>query len=298
MISLALIILAVVAAGALIRRRKGRSARLVAGGWIAVAACLALAAVFSPGSFELRKFVGLCLMPAGLVWLGLLALARGSAARHRRGFAAATLALWAALTLAGNAWVGGYLGEWLQRGYSSIDPFRQGTFDAVAVLGGGVEISDEGVPMLTAAGDRVVLAARLYRAGRAERLVTTGAFVLLPDGRSTSDAAGTARIWEELGVPRERIVLLEGPRSTTAEVLALKEAAGRHRWHRIGVLTSAWHLRRAMRLCARYGVGATPLPADSFEPPRPQLRWIVPQQLGFWRVQVVSWEFLGALAGR
>jgi uncharacterized SAM-binding protein YcdF (DUF218 family) len=297
-ISLLLIVIAVAAGDLLIRRRARWPCLGVAAGLLGVASLLVLAAVFSPGTFELRKFAGLCLMPAGLVWLAVLLLARVLAARRLGGFAAAAAGVWILLTLAGNAWLGGFVAGWLQRGYTSIDPFAQGTFDAVVVLGGGVDVSDEGVPMLTAAGDRVVLAARLYRAGHVARLVTTGQLVVLRDGRTTSDAAATATIWRQLGVPAEHIVLLEGPRSTTDEILAVKPAVAQYGWHRVGVLTSAWHLRRAMRLCARYGVAATPLPADVFEPPRAQLRWLVPQQLGFWRVQVVCWELLGALVGR
>jgi uncharacterized SAM-binding protein YcdF (DUF218 family) len=289
---------AVAAGDALARRWAGWPRGRHVAGCVGVGILLALAGAFSPGTFELRKFVGLCMMPAGLVWLGLLSLARVLVARGLLRFAAAALALWALYTMAGNAWLGGVAAGWLQRPYSSIDPFAQGTFDAVLVLGGGVEVTDEGVPMLTAAGDRVVLAARLFRAGKTSLLATSGPFMPLPGGRWASDAAATAKLWTQLGVPPEDIVLLEGPRSTTDEVLALKRAVASHGWRRIGLLTSAWHLRRAMRLCARYGVEATPLPADSFDPPRMELRWIVPQQLGFWRVQVVFWEALGALAGR
>ncbi len=298
MISLALIVAAVALGDALLRRAARWPRGFVVTSWLGVTLLLALAVVFSPGSFELRKFAGLCLMPAGLVWLGLLALARVLAGRGLTRFAAAALGLWVLFTMAGNAWLGGALARQLQRAYVSIDPFGQGSFDAVLVLGGGVDVSDEGVPMLTAAGDRVVLAARLYRAGRVKLLAASGPFTPLPGGRWTSNAAATATIWGQLGVPAEGIVLLEGPRSTTDEVLALKQAVARQGWHRVGLLTSAWHLRRATRLCARYGVEVTPLPADVFEPPRPQLRWVVPQQLGFWRVQMVFWETVGALAGR
>ncbi len=297
MVSLALIVAAVALADALVRRAAAPRRRLAVG-WLAVALVLVLAGVFSPGSFELRKFVGLCLMPAGLVWLGLLAFARVLAGSGMHRPAAATLALWALYTLAGNAWFGSFAAGRLQRPYLAVDPFAQGRFDAVVVLGGGVEVTQSGAPMLTAAGDRVVLAARLFRAGDAALLVTTGPYKPLAGGRITSDAAGTADIWRQLGVPGEAIVPLEGPRSTTDEVVAIREAVARNGWRRVGLLTSAWHLRRAMRLCARHGVAVTPLPADRFEPPAPELRWVVPQQLGFWRVQVVFWEILGALAGR
>jgi uncharacterized SAM-binding protein YcdF (DUF218 family) len=237
-------------------------------------------------------------MPAGLVWLGLLALARILAQRAARPLAVAALALWLLYTLAGNVWFGSVVQTWLQRGYGTLDPFGQGRFDAVLVLGGGVEVGDDGSPTLTAAGDRVVLAVRLYRAGRTPLLLTTGPYLLLPGGVAASSAAATALIWRQLGVPEQGIVLLEGPRTTTDEVLALKTAVAERGWRRVGLLTSAWHLPRAMRLCRRYGVEAVPLPADAVGTPPPRLRFLVPQQDGFQSVQTACWETLGALAGR
>ena len=298
MASVALIVLAVMLALALVRKRTAWARWRVVSGWLAVAALLALAVALSPGSYELRKFVGLCLMPAGLVWLGLLALARILDQRAARPLAVAALALWLLYTLAGNVWFGSAVQAWLQRGYGTLDPFGQGRFDAVLVLGGGVEVSGEGAPALTAAGDRVVLAARLYRAGRTPVLVASGPYLPLAGGRAISTAAATALIWRQLGVPEESIVLLEGPRTTTDEVLALKTTAAERGWHRVGLLTSAWHLRRAMGLCRRSGVEATPLPSDVVRLPRAQLRLVVPQELGFSRVQMACWEVLGPFAGR
>jgi uncharacterized SAM-binding protein YcdF (DUF218 family) len=298
MLSLALIVAAVTLGRALLRKRAAWKRWYLTCGWLGLATLLALAVLLSPGEFELRKFAGLCLMPAGLVWLGLLAFARVLAARAERPFAIAAAALWFLYTLAGNAWLGSAALERLQRGYGTLDPFGQGSFDAVVVLGGGVDVSDDGEPTLTAAGGRAVLAARLYHTGRTRLLAATGPFVLLADGTVTSAAAATATIWSQLGVPWDAIVPLEGPRTTTDEVLALKRATTDRSWKRVGLLTSPWHLRRAMGLCRRYGVEATPLPADAVRMPGPQLRWVVPQEIGFQRVQTACWELLGAIAGR
>lgn len=298
MTSVALIVLAVALGRALFRRRTAWPRWRLTLGWLAVAALLVLAAAFSPGSYELRKFVGACLMPAGLVWLGLLAFSRVLAQRVGRPFASAALALWVLYTLAGNLWFGSAALAWLQRGYAALDPFNQGSFDAVLVLGGGVDVRDDGTPILTAAGDRVVLAVRLFHAGRTPLLVTTGPYLPLPGGEATSAAAATATIWRQLAVPEQSIVLLEGPRTTTDEVLALKAAAAERGWRRVGLLTSAYHLRRAMGLCRRFGVEVTPLPSDAVRLPQAQPRWLVPQEIGFYRVQAGCWELLGALAGR
>jgi uncharacterized SAM-binding protein YcdF (DUF218 family) len=298
MASVALIVLAVIAAGGVLERSHGWSRRRRMWAWLAVGALLALAVALSPGSFELRKFAGLCLMPAGLLWLGLLAFARVLSARGNRREARFGVALWTLYTLAGNAWLGGALAGWLQRDYATIDAFEKGPYDAVLVLGGGVEIGENGAPVLTAVGDRVVLAVRLYRAGRTALLVTSGPYIHLRGGRLVSGAAATAALWRQLGVPGNDIVTLEGPRTTMAEVRALERVTAQRGWRQVGLLTSAWHLPRAMALCRRYGVRADPLPADIISMPPAQLRWVVPQADGFWPVQLACWEFLGSLAGR
>jgi hypothetical protein len=53
-----------------------------------------------------------------------------------------------------------------------------------------------------------------------------------------------------------------------------------------------------MGLCGRYGVEVTPLPSDVVRLPRAQLRLVVPQELGFSRMQMGCWEVLGPFAGR
>jgi uncharacterized SAM-binding protein YcdF (DUF218 family) len=298
MASLALIVLAVVLGRALLRLRATSADWRTILSWLAVAVLLLLAAALSPGDYELRKFVGLCLMPAGLVWLGLLAFARVLAQRAGRPFAGAALALWLLYTLAGNTWFGSAMLAGLQRGYAGFDPLGQGQFDAVLVLGGGVDVRDDGKPMLTAAGDRVVLAVRLFRAGKTPLLVTSGPYLPLSGGEATSTAAATSALWRQLGVPEKNIGLLEGPRTTTDEILALRTAVHERGWQRVGLLSSAWHLRRAMGLCRRFGVEVTPLPSDAVRLPPVRLRWLVPQDIGFLQVQAACWELLGALAGR
>ncbi len=298
MVSLALIVAAVLLGNAALTRRAAWPRSRTALAWAGAAALLALAVALSPGRFELRKFVALCLMPAGLAWLGLLAFSCDLSRRRLRGFATVAAALWLLTTMAGNVWVGSALIAWLQRPYARIDPLAQGSFDAVAVLGGGVEVRNDGRPDLTAAGERVVLGVLLWRAGRTPRLVASGPYEPIAGGGVTSNAAATAVLWEQLGVPPASIVLLEGPRTTTDEIAAVANLVAERGWRRVGLVTSAWHMRRAMGLCASRGLDVTPLPAESLSAPEPQLRWLVPQEVGFWRVQHACWELLGSLAGR
>jgi uncharacterized SAM-binding protein YcdF (DUF218 family) len=58
-------------------------------------------------------------------------------------------------------------------------------------------------------------------------------------------------------------------------------------------------MRRAMGLCRRHGIEATPLPAN-FTAQRFQAksRYLVPQADGFDKVHAACWEILGAAVGR
>ena len=259
---------------------------------------VAVAWVVVTGWYELRKLVGVCLMPMGLLWLALGALGwRLTATGHRR-LGAATWAFWLAIGLAGNGRVGDAMIGWLERDYAVVDPLQLERFDAVLVLGGGVTQAAHGQITLGESGDRVMLAARLFHTGRVETLVTSGP--PFPSATPTTSIPQlTARLWEDLGIPAEAIVLVEGPRSTRAEIDRFEGLLGEQRWRRVGLLTSAYHLRRATRLCSRRGISVVPLPANlrGVTPPlRP--RDLVPQAAGFGKVQLACWEILGAAAGR
>jgi uncharacterized SAM-binding protein YcdF (DUF218 family) len=298
MVTLALVVAAVVLGYGLAGNRSSWPRATFAFGWLGVAVLLALAAAFSPGPYELRKFVSYCLMPTGVVWLGLLGLALALRRARQPRFAAAAFALWVAYTLAGNVWLGNAMIGWLQRGYETGGPAAPEPFDAVLVLGGAMDVSDDGLPRFAEGGDRVVHAVRVYRAGRARLLLASGPPVRLADGRLTSYPAATEAIWEQLGIPAGSILQVVGPKTTTDEVVALKKLVGERGWRRVGLITSAWHMPRAMRLCRRYGVDATPLPADVRGSEEAKLRYLVPQWLGIEQVQLASWEILGMAAGR
>lgn len=298
MLPTALLIVAVLIGG-LAALRLGSGPRWQ--GWTAAAGSIGIALIalaIAPGELLLRKAVAACLMPAGLVWVGLAALAVTLWRRGLRRPATAAAGLFILYTAAGNPVLGGALLSILERPYAPVDPLRVGRFDAVIALGGGASLREDGEPTLGCSADRILLAARLYREGAAATLVCSGPYVLLPDGRRAGDPEATEAVWVELGVPADRIVRLDGPATTSEEIPAFRDLAARRGWRRVGIVTSAWHLRRAMRLAARAGLDATPLPADRHEYREGFWRWIVPQDSGFRLVQTACWEFLGGLAGR
>lgn len=262
----------------------------------ATATVLLLAA----GPYEVRKTLSLVVMPLGLVWLGLGGMAAAAWRQRRSRLAAAAGVLWLGLTMAGSVPLGGLLVGLLQKPFVGTDPFQAGSFDAVAVLGGGVALDRAGrIAVVRQAGDRVILGARLYNTRHTNLLIATGPILKLKAGAEVSYPAAVRSLWSQLGVPEDHILIVEGPRTTAEEIVRLARLVrGRH-WKRVGLVTSAWHMRRALKLCRRQRLDVTPLAADFVAHDDPiRLRAIVPQEEGVSLVQLASWELLGTVAGR
>ena len=115
--------------------------------------------------------------------------------------------------------------------------------DAVVLLGGGISVPKKHLiyPEMHLSADRAWHAARIYKSGRAPFVVTTGI------GSSLSDRI----VLKEFGVP-EYALIRENDARNTEEHVALVEAAlhrkysGNNRKIKILLVTSAWHMRRAL----------------------------------------------------
>ena len=249
--------------------------------------------------FILQKTFALLLMPAGLAWLALLGAMLFCFHRRHRGLGAFLLATFLLYGLAGNLHVGATLMARLEGEITPVEPTRAGPFDAVCVLGGGTEEDPYGQPELARAGDRVLLAARLWHAGRTPLLVASG---MGRDGRRGLRDAGveTRVLWRGLGIPESAILVVQEPCWVTRdEIAAYCRLQERHGWRRLGLVSSAAHLPRALALARKAGLTVTPLGADWRGRPRAfQLQDLVPQAEGFMDVQRACWEILGRWAGR
>ena len=156
------------------------------------------------------------------------------------------------------------LASWcLNRLESSVEayaPERDQPLDAVIVLGGGTR---QGPSRAEAgqAGDRVMYAAQLFLEGYTKRLITTGDAMPGVSRDMTSPRDQTIEIWTKLQVPAEAIGSLHGA-NTYQELQSLKEIFDQFKGGRIGILTSALHLPRAMRLAKAAGIEVVPLAAN------------------------------------
>jgi uncharacterized SAM-binding protein YcdF (DUF218 family) len=148
------------------------------------------------------------------------------------------------------------------------------------------------------AGTRMVRpleAADLFFEGYAPRLVMTRD---LQEERALSDIAGRGHpfasdverardVFVSMGIPREAILIPERIHdSTAAEAITLRELATQHGWHRVIVVTSKYHLRRAAFAVRRELRGTNvnvvmrasrydPMRAERWWTRRAEIRWVV-----------------------
>ena len=262
--------------------------------FLPVAVCAGLLACSVPSMLIAKKVIGFLVLPSGLAWLGLMALATWPGlTRAGRCFAALVLFTY---TFAGNAWFGGWLLGKLESPYVAMAHPAE-PFDAICVLGGGSSATPGGDAQLGPSGDRLIVPVRLFFAGKTRHLVASGLSVT-DIGGSRSIADDTASLWLALGIPDKAITRLSKPRTTSEEIRAYKELIAVNSWKRVGVCTSAWHLRRVEKLCRKEGVQIIPVPADFLSSPLPWTpMYAVPQARGFQNVQKALWEFLGSATG-
>jgi len=247
----------------------------------------------------LQKTVGFLLMPAGLIWLGLLVAAISHWRRNGPRQAGFLCLLVLAYTLAGNIHIGHAVMRALERQVPNAHLTPAEPFEAAFVFGGATELDPFNRPELACSGDRVIAAARLYHAGLAKKLVASGvASDSLAGPRNLAEE--TRQIWRSLGVPDAAILLVPEPCWVTRdEVGAFKRLSEAQSWKKVALVSSAWHLPRIMKLAQKEGLAGAPFGSDWRGREHVfQLQDCVPQGAGFWRVNLAAWELVGALVGR
>ncbi len=264
-------------------------------GWLAVGAAAIIAVLMTPPIFVARKLVASFLMPIPLIWIGLLWACWAS--RGQRRLRVGILIITAALTLSGNAGLSILCVRFLEAPYRSLRPLEQPPhLDAIFVLGGGINVGPDGQPQLTTRGDRLRLPLLLYLGGHTPTLVASGTTL-----RGVDVSAATRDHWLAFGIPESAIRVIPGPKNTAQEIDAYVRLIADEGWQRVGLVTSATHMRRALALCRQRGIEMEPLPSNFVGPPDEDIElsaflWPVPQQRALMNLEIVVWEVLGLLA--
>ncbi|MFO0724236.1 MAG: YdcF family protein [Myxococcota bacterium] len=265
---------------------------------LSLGAILILGVGLRHDDLAMQKLVSWASMPVGILWFVLLALAIAAWSRGQRSLGLAGFLAFFAYTLLGNVWFSSALATALEDGIPSSSAALHGEpYDAVLVVGGGA-VWKNGEAELTDYGDRVLLGARLFRAHKAQVLITTGSTIGgLGDYQDLTTATST--IWTSLGVEERAILRIPEPKNTSQEIAALAAQQQAHGWRRIAVVSSAWHLPRIAALARKQGISVDLIGADRrggnlpFHP-----AYAVPTGSSFRTSQLMAWETLGRAVGR
>lgn len=218
-------------------------------------------------SLLLDKIIPLFVYPtgfavgAGLVCLIFLAWGWRKAAATC--IAMSTAYLWLAATPA----VAALLAQSLESAYPQTVAEEVPSAEVIVVLGGMMNPPKGGsiYPDIDMSADRYVYAAHLYRAGRSSEVIVSGGQLF-----AVADAPSEAELVRDqlklLGVPESSIVLETKARNTRENGLFARELLRERGTGKVLLVTSAWHMRRAVGVFRKLGVDVIPAPTDSFIP--------------------------------
>ncbi len=157
-------------------------------------------------------------------------------------------------------------------------------YEAIVVLGGSIVPAVPPLrpdPKLSDSSDRVWHAARLFHRGLAPRIVVSGGSYAVQTGQAPptqTEAMAMRQFLLALGVPDERIVMEGRSLNTIENMLETRALVGTAP---VALVTSAYHMPRALRLARQAGLSAAAFPTD----------WQVLPETTPW------WEYLWPSAG-
>jgi uncharacterized SAM-binding protein YcdF (DUF218 family) len=245
--------------------------------------------------FILSKVLGFFAIPSNLtIGFGLLGIVLlGTRLAHLGG--RLTVASVIALAVLGLSPLGNALIIPLEDRFPPWDDTR-GAPDGIVVLGGGITADVSAARddvALNEAGERVTATVALARRYPDARIVYsggTGALIY----RGGSEAASAVRIFESLGIPHARIVAEEQSRNTVENAVFSMLLAMPQPGERWLLVTSAYHMPRAMGIFHRAGFPVEAYPVDwRTRGPQDALRPFTTFGSGLERADTAAREWVG-----
>lgn len=195
----------------------------------------------------------------GIVVLGSAACAASAFFGRRKLAWVCGVASVAILWIFGSAAATRIIGRALEIGYdregcSHGDVSSVPNGDVIVILGGGMGMHKKcGASEMAPAADRVWTGAKLYKAGKAKKIICTGTYI----------EKGTLPLLIDFGVPRAAVFWYDDARNTEEEAkLIARTLEQENEKSRILLVTSAWHMNRAKFLFEKAGLDVVPCPGD------------------------------------
>jgi uncharacterized SAM-binding protein YcdF (DUF218 family) len=214
--------------------------------------------------FILSKTVGFFALPSNaLISLGLLGalLLRTRFAPAGRRLLVASVLL---LAIVGWSPLGNALILMLEQRFPAWDASR-GAPDGIVVLGGAIApyvSGGRGVPVLNEAAERLTAAVELARRYPAAKIVFSGGSGALFLSGERPEAEYAQQLLESLGVERGRIRADGRSRNTDEDAIFSRETAAPQPGERWLLVTSAYHMPRAIGAFRRAGFAVEAHPVD------------------------------------
>ena len=139
------------------------------------------------------------------------------------------------------------------------------TAEAIVVLGGSMRLPNRSHPSsgITDTSDRLLMASRLYRAGKAPIVVVSGGDnPLVSDGSHSHESDEMLALLEEWGVPNSAILVDGASINTRENAVFSRRLLEPKSINHILLVTSAMHMPRAVGSFRKVGFNVDAAPAD------------------------------------
>jgi uncharacterized SAM-binding protein YcdF (DUF218 family) len=206
----------------------------------------------------LSKLLPLFVYPTGLACVLLVAALLVRKPRLRASLIVGALAI---LLIFGNRLAAGALARSLEWQYFPPEAYPQA--DAIVLLGGSTRASvyPRTMSEVNEAGDRLILAAWLYRERRADVIIVSGGYIDFL-GSETPESEAMVELLQFFGVPRDAILSEDRSRNTYENALFVKPRLEELGAQRVLLVTSAMHMPRSVGIFTKQGIEVIPAPTD------------------------------------
>ena len=249
--------------------------------------------------YLLSKLLPLFVYPLGLTillsLLGIVMVLRN----HRSATVSSILLGIAILWVSSTNVFSGFVMKSLEQDFPPVVIDQLPVVDAIVVLGGYTDATNSGVVELGDAVDRLFHGMRLYRAGKAPRVMLVGGAAR----SNLPEAQVMANLLVEFNISRDIMLLEDKSRNTRQNGLNAVAIMQDKDIKKILLSTSAYHMRRAQAVFEKLGIEVVPAATDYqvLEPDPSILDWLpnaealmmttlgIKEYLGWWVYRARGW---------
>ena len=211
----------------------------------------------------LVKIISALLYPLGIVFVLLIMVGVFLLFGWRKTASSLKFCSVVILLLASNSMFAGHLLQSLEQRYPQQELASISKHDAILVLGGGLQIPL--APALRSqigwGSDRYWHAVLLYRAGKADKIILSGGNVFAQQGVQ-GEAYYAAELLQQWGVPQSKIIVETSSRTTSQNLANTERFFETGEISSMLLVTSAYHMPRAMAGLNQSQIKITPASAD------------------------------------